>query len=183
MKMAIGLGNPGRQYEGSRHNLGFRVIDRLAERFGIARWKSQFEALQARGEAAGRGILLAKPQTFMNNSGRAVAGILRFYKVPPEDWVVIVDDLDLPVGKIRLRSNGSDGGHRGLQSIIEALGTQDFKRIRIGIGRPTEGQTVVGHVLSADPAEEEVLAQAVERAAEVTARFLETGQFENWSSP
>jgi PTH1 family peptidyl-tRNA hydrolase len=188
MRVVVGLGNPGRQYESTRHNLGFRVADRLAGRLGWAKWKRQFEALVARGDAGGAPAAVMKPQTFMNNSGEAVDALLRFYKVAPEDCLVVVDDLDLPLAKIRLRVSGSDGGHRGLRSVIEHAGGPGIKRLRIGIGRPPreheeQERAVLSHVLSGSREEEAELDKAVEQAADLALRYLETGEFENWSSP
>jgi len=182
MRVVAGLGNPGNKYEASRHNIGFRVIDRLATRMGIGGWKAQFDALVARGEVGGQAVYLVKPQTFMNNSGDAIAALLRFYKVPLEDCVAVVDDMDLALGKVRQRRGGSDGGHLGLRSIIERAGGQEFKRLRIGVGRPAPGQSVVGHVLSANPEEEAVLDGAVDQAVEWIRQYLETGKFENHSA-
>lgn len=183
MIVVVGLGNPGEKYEASRHNLGFQVVDRLAGRLSAPRFKGQFDALVSRGEEAGRAYCLVKPQTFMNASGDAVQPLLAFYKVPLEDCLVITDDLDLPVGKLRMRVSGSDGGHRGLRSIIDRMGSQGFKRIRIGIGRPPAGRTVIGHVLSGSKEEQEQLDAAMELAADKVLEFLRTGKFENWSSP
>lgn len=188
MRVVVGLGNPGRQYESTRHNLGFRVADRVARRLGLSRWKSEFNALVARGEAGGVPVAVVKPQTFMNASGEAVGPLLRYYKVPRQDCLVILDDLDLPLGKIRQRESGSDGGHKGLRSVIEHAGGPGIKRLRIGIGRPPRVQggkerAVLSHVLSASPEEEAELDKAVELAAELALRYLETGEFENWSSP
>src|SRR5574341_604751 len=179
MRVVAGLGNPGKKYEASRHNIGFRVLERVAARLGLGAWKSQFESLVARGEAGGAAVCLVKPQTFMNNSGEAVAAVLRFYKVPLEDCLVVVDDMDLALGKLRQRRGGSDGGHLGLRSVIEWTGGQEFKRLRIGIGRPAPGQSVTGHVLSAARDDEEALARAVELAADWIQRYLETGEFEH----
>jgi peptidyl-tRNA hydrolase, PTH1 family len=183
MIVVVGLGNPGEKYEASRHNLGFQVVDRLAQRMKAPRFKSQFDALVSRGEAEGRAYCLVKPQTFMNLSGEAVQALTAFYKVPLEACLVVTDDLDLPVGKLRQRVSGSDGGHRGLRSIIERMGGLGFKRIRIGIGRPPEGRTVVGHVLSGNKEEQAQLDAAIELAADKVLEFLRTGKFENWSSP
>jgi len=188
MKLVAGLGNPGKRYEGSRHNLGFDVVQRVAERMGLGEWKAQFQALLARGQTAQGPYLLLKPQTFMNLSGVSVAEVSRYYRVPLAAFLAVVDDLDLPLGKIRTRESGSDGGHRGLRSLIENLGGQDFKRLRIGIGRPpgdmaVKGDAVKGHVLGASPEERAVLDVAVEEAAGIVIRFIETGQFDNWSSP
>jgi peptidyl-tRNA hydrolase, PTH1 family len=183
MIVVIGLGNPGEKYEASRHNLGFQVVDKLAGKLGAPRFKEQFEALVARGDEAGQAFCLCKPQTFMNLSGQAVAALTRFYKVPLADCVVVTDDLDLPLGKLRLRDRGSDGGHRGLRSIIECLGSQEFKRIRIGIGRPPEGRTVLNHVLGGSKEEQAKLDEAIDVAADRALAFIRTGKFENWSSP
>ena len=188
MRVVVGLGNPGRQYENTRHNIGFRVADRLAQRLGLGKWKLQFEALVARGEAGGDAVCIMKPQTFMNHSGEAVGALLRFYKVAPEDCLIVLDDLDLPLGKIRQRTSGSDGGHRGLRSVIEHAGGPGIKRLRIGIGRPPrEGEgkekAVLSHVLSGSPEEEAELDKAVEQAADLALRYLEAGEFDNWSSP
>ena len=183
MRLVVGLGNPGKEYERSRHNLGFDVLDRLAEKLGQKHWKSQHEALFIKVSQPEATCLLAKPQTFMNNSGRAVAALMHYYKVPVEGLVVITDDLDLAPGKIRLRNSGSDGGHKGLRSIINALGTQQFKRIRIGIGRPQEKSNVVSFVLGRGKEDAAELDQALIEAAEHSLAFIRTGRFENWSSP
>jgi PTH1 family peptidyl-tRNA hydrolase len=181
MRLIVGLGNPGKEYEGSRHNLGFQVLDRMAARLGAPAWKRQHEALVARGTHQGQAYLLAKPQTYMNNSGRAVQALLHYYRVPLSECLVIVDDLDLPPGRIRQRTEGSDGGHLGLRSIIEMVGSQAFKRVRIGIGRPEGPRSVVSHVLGG-PAAEEELTSSVEEAARLALAYLESGQFENWST-
>ena len=185
MVLAVGLGNPGKRYAATRHNLGFQVIDALAKMFEMGRWENRFHARVAKGAKEGRRFLLVKPQTFMNDSGRAVQEVVRFYKVPLESLLVIVDDLDLEVGKIRLRQEGSDGGHRGLRSIIECTGSQAFKRIRIGVGRPPPGESPVGRVLgpAREPAEAEKLEAAVAQAARLAADYIVTEIFENWSSP
>jgi PTH1 family peptidyl-tRNA hydrolase len=182
MVLIVGLGNPGEEYSGSRHNLGFQVVERLAALLATPPWKRQFDALAARGTWGGRGYLLVKPQTYMNRSGRAVQALLHYYRIALDDCLVIVDDLDLPPGKIRQRVEGSDGGHRGLRSIIEAVGGKGFKRIRIGIGRPVDQRNVVSYVLGGGP-DSEALDRAVEEAARLAQAFIETGRFENWSSP
>lgn len=134
--LVVGLGNPGRKYERNRHNAGFHCLDRLAEAYQMSFDTSRDQARVALGRVAGRRVALAKPQTFMNDSGLAVGALARFYKVEPDQTLVIYDDLDLPQGTLRLRPNGSAGGHRGMLSIIQHLGTRDFSRLRIGIGRP-----------------------------------------------
>lgn len=185
MIMAVGLGNPGKKYEQSRHNLGFQVVDKLAQRFGVGGWENRSDSLVSFGRHKERRFMLVKPQTFMNNSGRAVQPLLHYYRIPLEGLLVVVDDLDLDVGRIRLRSQGSDGGHKGLRSIIESLGSREFKRIRIGIGRPEAGESVVGRVLRKvdSPAEAEALSGALEQAAGIAADFIVTDTFENWTSP
>ncbi len=185
MHVAVGLGNPGREYESTRHNAGFQVIDRLAALLEVTSWENRFDARLARGSVEGRRFCLVKPQTFMNNSGWAVQTILHFYKVPLEHVLVIVDDLDLELGKVRLRAKGSAGGHRGLRSIMECMGSQEFKRMRLGVGRPLPGESAVGRVLNriSDAGEREKLSTAVEQAAQVARDFIVNGKFENWTSP
>jgi PTH1 family peptidyl-tRNA hydrolase len=141
-KLIIGLGNPGRKYAGNRHNVGFQCLDRLAEAWGLSFSQRKHKALLAQGEIAGLKVILAKPQTFMNLSGDAVQQMARFHRVPPDNILVIYDDLDLPVGRIRLRPEGGSGGHKGMKSLIEHLGTNGFPRLRVGIGRPTHGDPV-----------------------------------------
>jgi PTH1 family peptidyl-tRNA hydrolase len=132
----VGLGNPGREYRDTRHNIGFMVIDELCKTAGISLTKMQSKALVGIGTLEGRKIIFAKPQTFMNNSGQAVSGVMRFYKVPLEQLIVAHDDIDLAFGTLRLRPGGGSAGQRGMASIIQQLGTQDFARLRLGIGRP-----------------------------------------------
>ncbi len=168
----MGLGNPGSSYASTRHNVGFRVIDALAERLGGVSWKSKHQALQLMLPA--RNALLIKPQTYMNASGDAVAPIARFYRVPPERVLVVSDDMDLPTGKLRMRAGGSDGGQRGLRSITEHLGTQEFPRLRVGIGRPAN--EAVDHVLSRFDAKEELLIhERIPVAVEGIMQWLEAG--------
>lgn len=139
MKLIAGLGNPGPTYHETRHNAGFMVLDRLAESAGIACDKKKFNALYGEGSWLGERVALLKPQTFMNLSGRSVAEALRFYKVSPDDLIVIHDELDLPFGQLRLKKGGGHGGHNGIRSIIAEIGTPDFVRLRVGIGRPERG--------------------------------------------
>jgi PTH1 family peptidyl-tRNA hydrolase len=140
--VVIGLGNPGPRYAGNRHNVGFQCLDRLAEAWGLSFSRQKHKALLAQGKFANLEVLLAKPQTFMNLSGDAVERMARFYSVPPENILVIYDDLDLSVGRIRLRPQGGSGGHRGMKSIMEQLGTDGFPRLRVGIGRPSHSDPV-----------------------------------------
>lgn len=134
--LIVGLGNPGPEYAANRHNVGFHCVDRLARAHAISLAQRKGKAVLGTGIIAGRKVALVKPQTFVNLSGEAVAPIARFFKIEPEDTLVIYDDLDLPLGVIRVRPSGSSGGHNGIKSIIEHLGTQAFARLRVGIGRP-----------------------------------------------
>ncbi len=133
-KLVVGLGNPGSKYEGTRHNIGFDVVDRLASGGSGARFARKFEGLLAESEIDFRRVLLLKPETFMNLSGRSVLPALRFYKLEPADLLVVCDDLNLPLGKLRIRRGGSDGGQKGLRDITAQLGTDDYARLRVGIG-------------------------------------------------
>ncbi|WP_027719206.1 aminoacyl-tRNA hydrolase [Desulfovirgula thermocuniculi] len=161
MHLVVGLGNPGAEYARTRHNVGFMVVDRLAADLGIEVGRVWLRSLVGLGYLDGKRIILAKPLTYMNRSGEAVGLLLRWYGLTPQELLVVSDDLDLPVGQLRLRRSGSSGGHRGLQSVIERLGGGDFARLRVGIGRPPEGVAVVDWVLSEFAPEE---LPAVERA-------------------
>lgn len=150
MKIIIGLGNPGSKYENTRHNVGFLAVDYLSERLGVhifTKTFSKFNAIITEARINGNKLLLVKPLTYMNLSGEAVKPIIDWYKIDIEDMVVVYDDLDLPLGKLRIREKGSAGGHNGMKSIIQHVGTDHFKRIRIGIDRPKE-ESVVDHVLA-----------------------------------
>lgn len=149
MYLIAGLGNPGSDYRRTRHNVGFMAIDRLAEANGVSIDRLKFQALTARCELCGRKVLLMKPQTYMNNSGEAVDEASRFYKIPPEHIIVISDDINLEPGKLRIRRSGSAGGHNGLKSIIQCLGSDEFPRVRVGVGdRNRRQETLADFVLS-----------------------------------
>jgi PTH1 family peptidyl-tRNA hydrolase len=176
MYLIVGLGNPGKKYEGTRHNLGFRVVDLLRERFGLEPYDSRFESEMAKGAPRGVQLLLLKPQTFMNLSGGAVTAAARYHKVPPDRLWVVHDDLDLPLGHLRIRVGGSSGGHRGVQSIIDRLGTQDFVRFRLGIGRPQGPMPADAYVVAPFGREEREAAEAmIARAAEAVTTALSDG--------
>jgi PTH1 family peptidyl-tRNA hydrolase len=145
--LIVGLGNPGREYRQNRHNIGFLLLDRLANRYRETFSRFEARALVVKTKHADHRLILAKPQTFMNNSGQAVSSLLRFYKIPLDRLLVAYDDVDLPLGKLRLRPSGGSGGHRGMKSIIERLGTEDFSRLRIGIGRPPGKKEAADYVL------------------------------------
>jgi peptidyl-tRNA hydrolase, PTH1 family len=161
MQLLVGLGNPGDNYRDTRHNVGFRLLDRLAESKGL-RFSAapRFKAETANWETDGGRVLLVKPQTFMNNSGEAVAPLVHYYKVPVQDVFVVYDDLDLPAGKTRLRHGGGHGGHNGLRSLHQHLGSDAYARIKIGIGRPPAGGEVTPWVLGRAAAEDRQREQA-----------------------
>lgn len=145
--LIVGLGNPGKEYKDSRHNAGFMVIDALAKKLEMPLTRVQSSAIVASKTVEGNRIVLAKPQTYMNNSGNSVSALVKFYKVEHEHLMVINDDIDLPFGVLRMRPGGGSAGQKGLQSIIERLGTKDFPRLRVGVGRPAGAQVGAGYVL------------------------------------
>lgn len=178
MKLIVGLGNPGAEYAGTRHNAGFEVIELLAQRRQIAVSKRTFQAVLGEGLIAGQKVILARPMTYMNLSGEAVGAITRFYKLEPSDLIVILDDVALPVGRIRLRMMGSAGGQNGLDSVLRHLGTQEVPRIRVGVGAARPGG-LVGHVLSRFTKEEfPIMQESYLRAAEAVEYALQD-TFEN----
>jgi PTH1 family peptidyl-tRNA hydrolase len=146
--LIVGLGNPGPGYRASRHNIGFMVVDRLAQEMGIRLASKRFDAKVGMVQIGQKKVYLLKPQTFMNLSGQAVAPASLFWKISPDRLVVAYDDMDLDLGRIQLRSGGGDGGHRGIRSVIEHLNTPNFSRLRLGVGRPPTEETAVDHVLS-----------------------------------
>ena len=148
MKLVVGLGNPGKQYEKTKHNIGFMVVDAIADSVPHTPWREKQRAEVCSITVAGEKVLLVKPQTFMNVSGESVGPLMRYYKIDPSDVYCIYDDMDLPVGKLRIRPNGSSGGHNGIKSLISHLGTENFPRFRVGIGRPLPQWTVIDHVLA-----------------------------------
>ena len=174
--VVIGLGNPGKKYERTRHNAGFMALDEVALRAGVEISQQKHQALIGRGRLDSYEAVLVKPQTYMNESGRAVAAVLRETYCSPSDLVVLHDELDLPLGVIRVKNGGGHGGHNGLRSIIEQIGTPDFARVRIGIGRPAPGMGAADFVLSPFSAEERSpAAEAIARAAEAVAAILSQG--------
>ena len=148
MKMIAGLGNPGSEYARTKHTVGFMFLDALAEKLGADNWKTKYDALVAEARIGTEKVLLVKPLTYMNESGRAVGPLMSWYKLAPEDLIVVHDDMDIPAGTIRIRRKGSAGGHNGMKSILYHVGDENFPRLRIGIGRPLPGWTVVKHVLA-----------------------------------
>ena len=174
MKLIVGLGNPGGKFRGTRHNIGFAVIDELARRGGVAFDAAPVEALVAKVRGADP-VLLAKPMTFMNASGEAVGGLARYFKIEPADVLVIVDEAQLPLGKLRARARGSAGGHNGLKSLIAHLGEQ-FARLRIGVGRGGQQRDLADHVLARFEVEEAAeVERMTTRAADASQMFVTSG--------
>jgi PTH1 family peptidyl-tRNA hydrolase len=177
LHLIVGLGNPGADYAKTRHNAGFALVEKLAARWK-ADWKNErrFGARIARSEQVGRRVLLCQPQTFMNLSGEAVGALVNYYQLPLEKILIVVDDADLPLGEIRLRPGGGTGGHHGLESVTQHLGSKAFARLRIGIGRKNEAREITGHVLGKFGADESALLEKVlERAANQMAYWLDAG--------
>ena len=154
MKIIAGLGNPGAEYAKTRHNVGFMLVDALAAKLGVDDWREKYDAMVLETRIGLEKVLLVKPLTYMNESGRAIGPLLSWYKLEAEDLVVVHDDLDIPVGTVRIRKKGSAGGHNGIKSLLAHVGDEHFARVRIGIGRPLPGWTVIHHVLAPFPAED-----------------------------
>ena len=175
--LIVGLGNPGNEYAKTRHNCGFRAIDALADKLGCRIDKGKFQGLYGQCSYEGRKVLLLKPQTFMNLSGRSVLPLSAFFKIPPQRIVVLFDDSSLDPGKLRIRANGSAGGHNGIKSIIQELGSQDFPRVKIGVGaKPHPDFDLADWVLSTfSAAEEKDLVPALERAGEAALSIITDG--------
>ena len=179
MKLIVGLGNPGPEYRDTRHNVGFMIADVLVDRWRVAdQWREKFEALQIKTTRTGGDgqVILAKPLTFMNLSGQAVTALAGFYKIDPADVFIVTDDVALPLGKLRARREGGAGGHNGLKSVIQHLGTQAFPRMRVGVGRGANGRDLSDHVLGRfEAAERDTVSAAVLRAADATEMFISEG--------
>ncbi|RJP55065.1 MAG: aminoacyl-tRNA hydrolase [Anaerolineaceae bacterium] len=174
--LLIGLGNPGREYKDNRHNIGFMLIDRLAVRLNARGMKLQSKAIVTSGLYEERKLILAKPQTYMNLSGGSVQGLLNFYKIPSENLMVAHDDLDIPLGTIRIRPSGGAGGQRGMASTIERLGTKDFPRLRLGIGRPPGRMDPAAYVLQDfSRADLLIVSETLDRAADAVLTFVAEG--------
>ena len=173
MKLIVGLGNPGKQYEQTRHNIGFEVIDALSDRLQIPLDQAKFKGIYGYRVINGEKVFLLKPLTYMNLSGESVIALMNYYDIDEEELIIIYDDLDLPAGKIRLRQKGSAGGHNGIKSIISHLGTNEFNRIRVGINRPSNGMPIVDYVLGRFSKEEtEMVKIAVEKSAEACEEWI-----------
>ena len=174
--LVIGLGNPGREYKNTRHNIGFLLMDLLAEHLGVSFTRTQFKSLVTNGWLDNKKIILAKPQTFMNRSGQAVRSLMKFYKIESHQLLVAYDDVDLPFDTIRMKPSGGSGGHKGMQSIIEQLGTQDYPRLRLGVGRPPGYKQAADYVLKPFSKDEaDFLQNFIERAADAVKAFVVDG--------
>ncbi len=178
--LIVGLGNPGDNYARTRHNVGFRAIDELARKLGIKVDRAKYRGFYGQGTYKGQKLILLKPQTFMNLSGLSVQDAARFYKLPPERIVVLFDDISLDVGRLRIRGDGSAGGHNGIKSMIGCLNSQAFPRVKIGVGaKPHPDYELADWVLSAfRPEEEKLLQPAIERAAEAALELVENGVYQ-----
>jgi peptidyl-tRNA hydrolase, PTH1 family len=175
MKLIIGLGNPGKQYENTRHNVGFMVIDKLSKELSIPLDRQKFNGIYGIGHISGEKVILLKPLTYMNLSGECIRPLMDYYEINDDEMVVIYDDLDLPVGKIRLRTKGSAGGHNGIKSMIHHLATQEFNRIRVGIDRPNNGMKISDYVLGQFTKEEEPgISEAIDRSANACEKWFST---------
>ena len=174
--LIAGLGNPGREFQNNRHNVGFMLVNRLAERLGVTFTRMQSKALVTRADYQDKRLILAKPQTYMNLSGQALGALVRFYKVPLGNLLVVYDDVDLPFGVLRLRPSGGSGGQKGMQSIIQTLGTQDFPRLRIGIERPPGRLAAADYVLQDfTKGEVEILPEILDRGVAAVLTFITDG--------
>lgn len=171
--LIAGLGNPGQAHKGNRHNIGFMVVDRLAEKYGIRLGRVQLKAITGEGRIKDRAVILAKPQTYMNLSGDSIGPLAKYYKVPLENVLVVYDEIDLPFGTLRLRSKGGSGGHNGMKSVIQHLG-QDFPRLRLGVGRPSGRMPPAAYVLRDFGKDEEpVLLELLDSAIATIETYLD----------
>ena len=176
LKLVVGLGNPGKRYDGTRHNVGFVILDQLAKAPGVSSHQDRFDADLAEWHEDGEKILLLKPQTFMNLSGRAVRQVVDFYQIEHADLLVICDDMALPLGKLRFRARGTHGGHNGLRDIQSHLGTTDYARLRLGVDVPDEQRDAIDHVLGKfKPSEKPVIEDAVSLAVQAVAMWVKQG--------
>ena len=176
MYLIAGLGNPTREYEKTRHNVGFEAIDILADKAGTTVTEKKHKALYVKGYIGGQKVILAKPQTYMNLSGESIREIADFYKIEPENIIILCDDINLSEGQLRIRLKGSAGGHNGLKNIISHLGTQEFPRIRIGVGEKPRGMDLADYVLGRFPKEQQaVMEEAYRDAAEAACMMIEDG--------
>lgn len=176
MYLIVGLGNPESDYANTRHNMGFDVINQITKITGIKVLKSKFDALYGMGEINGKKVILVKPQTYMNLSGESIIKFKKFYKISNKNIIVIYDDIDLNIGYIRLKPKGSSGTHNGMKSVVENLKTEEFIRVRVGIGSPENKEDMINYVIGAIPKRErEILEESIKKAAESVIEVLENG--------
>ena len=176
MKIIIGLGNPGKEYAATRHNMGFMAIDKLAEKYGIDIIELKHKGMCGKGIIDGEKVMLVKPQTYMNNSGECVRELMDYYKVDAEDIIIIYDDIDLDPGQLRIRKSGTAGSHNGMKSVINHMGTLDFPRVRIGVGAKPEGWDLADYVLSRiTPEADKEIVKGIATAGEAVASILSKG--------
>lgn len=176
MKLIVGLGNPGSKYQGTRHNVGFEVVDEFARRRALMFESSPGDAVMARERGPGAQVILAKPLTFMNLSGQAVGGLMRYYRIDLDDVLVVADDVNLPLGRLRVRRRGSDGGHNGLRSVIDSVGTEEVARLRVGVDRGDRRRDLADHVLATfDQSELETMRLAINNASDAVEVFASEG--------
>lgn len=176
MKVIVGLGNPGSEYAATRHNVGFMAIDAVAAKYGVHVWRDKFSAQIGECVIGNEKVLLVKPQTYMNLSGEAVGPLLSWYKLPSDQMAVLYDDMDIEAGSARIRLKGSSGGHNGIKSILAHIGTEDFARFRIGIGRPAQGWSVIDHVLAKfGDADRRAVEDVVEKIVPAVECFVKNG--------
>ena len=176
MYLIVGLGNPEEDYSKTRHNMGFNVVNKIANEYNIEISKKKFDGLIGEGIIEGEKVLLLKPQTYMNLSGKSIIQVVNFYKIPIENILVIYDDIDVEIGKIKIRKKGSSGSHNGMKSVVEELQTEDFARIRVGIGKPEFKNDMINYVIGAIPEEEvKILEEGTTKAKEATIEILKNG--------
>ena len=176
MNLVVGLGNPGSEYASTKHNLGFLAVDEIGRRAGIDLTRKKFHGLYGEGAFHRDKLILLKPETYMNRSGESVSSAVSFYHIPPENIIIVHDELDLPVGTVRIKPGGGSAGHKGVASIMERLGNSGFIRIRIGIGKPKQKSGTVSHVLSKFSKEEnEIINESVLKAADAALEVIEHG--------
>ena len=176
MYLIVGLGNPESEYANTRHNMGFNVINEISKQSNIKVSKSKFDAFYGMGEIKGKKVILVKPQTYMNLSGESIIKFKKFYRISNKEIIVIYDDIDLETGKIRLKPKGSSGTHNGMKSVIEHLKTEEFIRVRVGIGSPTNKEDMINYVIGPIPKrEKEILEEGTKKATESVLEILENG--------
>ena len=176
MYLIVGLGNPEQEYKQTRHNMGFDTIDKIAQKYNIEINKSKFQGIYGKGEIKGEKVIILKPQTYMNLSGICIKQFINYYKIEKEKLLIIYDDMDIEPGKIKIRKKGSSGGHNGIKSVIQEIGTEEFPRIRRGIGKPTEHQDKINYVIGKVQEQELVeLEKGTEKAEQAVAEIIENG--------